>query len=105
MNKYQKAAEYLNSIGCRAISHNYGVSIVARNENPSQNHWIDISEDEVTNNSNMYDYTHGGYATLRDIVAWADKQRESEIISLSLEELIEAYNKAMKDYSTIKDSL
>ena len=104
MNKYEKAANHLNSIGCEAIAHSNGVSILARRED-SKRYWVDISDDEVIAQSQAYDDEYGGYATLKDIVAWADKQRESDIIKLSLEELIDAYNKAMKDYNTIKDSL
>lgn len=92
MNKYQKAAKHLNSIGCEAMSHNHGVSIVARRED-SKNYWVDISDDEVIAQSQAYDDKFGGYATLKDIVAWADKQRESEIIEMSLGELITAYKK------------
>jgi phage protein U len=92
MNKYQKAAKHLNSIGCEAMPHNHGVSIVARRED-SKNYWVDISDDEVIAQSQAYDDKFGGYATLKDIVAWADKQRESEIIEMSLGELIIAYKK------------
>lgn len=90
MNKYQKAAKHLNSIGCEALSHNHGVSIVARRED-SKSYWVDISDDEIIAQSNAYDDKCGGYATLKDMVAWADKQRESDIIGLSLEELITEY--------------
>lgn len=92
MNKYQKAAKHLNSIGCEALSHNHGVSIVARRED-SKCYWVDISDDEVIAQSQAYDDKHGGYAMLKEMVAWADKQRESEIIEMSLEELIIAYKK------------
>jgi phage protein U len=68
------------------------VSIVARRED-SKNYWVDISDDEVIAQSQAYDDKFGGYATLKDIVAWADKQRESEIIEMSLGELIIAYKK------------
>lgn len=90
MNKYQKAAKHLNSIGCEALSHNHGVSVVARRDE-SQCYWIDISDDEIINHSNAYDDKCGGYAMLKDIVAWADKQPEPDIIKLSLEELITEY--------------
>lgn len=104
MNRYEKAAKHLNSIGCEAIAHSNGVSILARHED-FKRYWVDISDDEVIAQSQAYDDKHGGYATLKKVVAWADRQRESDIISLSLEELIEAYNTAMKDYKIIKDSL
>lgn len=91
MNKYEKAAEHLNSIGFEAVAHSSGVSIVARHNEPNKRQWVDISDDEIINHSNAYNDEYGGYATLKEIVAWADKQPESDIIKLSLEELITEY--------------
>lgn len=104
MNKFEKAAKHLNSIGCEAIAHNNGVSILAHRED-SKRYWVDVSEDEIIAQSQAFDDEYGGYAMLKDIVAWADRQRESDIIEMSIEELIKAYNKAMKDYGIIKDAL
>lgn len=89
MNKYEKATMFLNSIGCEALKEDGKVSVLL--QNPNARYWVYIAESEVDFYSNRYDETHGGYAVLKEVVAWADKQRESDIISLSLEELITEY--------------
>lgn len=92
MNKYEKAAEYLNSMGFEALNMKNGVSVLMLNEDLTKRHWVDITSENIDYYANAYDATYGGYATLKDIVAWADKQREVDIINLSLEELIAEYN-------------
>lgn len=105
MNKLEKAAEYLNSKGFEALSMMNRVSVLMLNEDLTKRHWVDITSEKIDYYAELYDDEYGGYVMLKDMVAWADRQRESDIISLSLQELIEAYNKAMKDYKIIKDAL
>ena len=93
MNKYEKAAEYLNSMGFEAIDMKNGVSVLMHNEDLTKRHWVDITRENIDYYANAYDATHGGYAMLKEVVAWADKQREDNIINLSIEELIAEYKK------------
>lgn len=93
MNKYEKATEYLNSKGFEALDMMNGVAVVMHNEDLTKREWVYITSEKVDYYADLYDETYGGYTMLKEIVAWADKQRESDIIDLSLEELIEEYNK------------
>lgn len=105
MNKFEKAAEYLNSKGFEALGMINGVCVLMHNEDLTVREWVYITSEKIDYYAELYDDEYGGYVTLKEIVAWADKQRESYVIKMSIEELIEAYNKAMKDYGIIKDAL
>lgn len=91
MNKYEKSVEYLNSMGFEALNMKNGVSVVMHNEDLTKRHWVDITHEKIDFYAKLYDEAYGGYTMLKEVVAWADKQRESDIIGLSVEELVNEY--------------
>lgn len=93
MNKYMKACKYLREEGCEASLEGNKVSVLVVNKDTNNRYWLYISEVEVDIYSGRYDSAYGGYAMLSDMKAWADKQRESDIIGLSFDELVHKYNK------------
>lgn len=93
MDKQTKAIMYLKSVGCEAMKINNKVSVLLHNENPDTRYWMYVDDAEVNFYSKKYDTEHGGYATLKEVLAWADKQPEYDIIDLSFEELIKQYER------------
>lgn len=93
MDKYTKATMHLNESGFSARKENNNVSVLLHNAyaKDGTRYWVYISESEVDLFSGRYDSMHGGYATLKEVLAWADKQPESNIIGLSVEELVNEY--------------
>ena len=91
MDKYSKATEYLNSVGFKAFNTKDGVAVLLHNDDVNKRRCTDLTHEKIDYYAGLYDAMYGGYSTLKDILAWADKQRECDIIDLSLEELINEY--------------
>ena len=81
MNKYEKAAEYLNSMGFEALNMKNGVSVLMLNEDLTKRHWVDITSENIDYYANAYDATYGGYATLKDM--WLGQTSNERLISLT----------------------
>lgn len=96
MNKYQKAKIALENRGVRVFTAFEGVSVHGGTDSKGVQVWLEITEKEVGYWADEYDRLHNGYNVLCEIKAWADKQRDSDINNLSLQQLIQEFNKSQE---------